>query len=90
MKSIIQAFVKLVVFWLRIRTPLTPGYCECGHPRCSHRKGKGACAGHFPPCEEHKDWRTCACLLFIEDEDEGDDDRTETPSPTDLERMFQG
>jgi hypothetical protein len=61
---------------------LKPGYCECGHERCMHTAGSGACGVGFPPDEHKKEWTSCACAIYIYDPDEdGDDDDTPEPEP---------
>jgi len=74
--------------------PLKPGVCECGHRRCNHVAGKGKCSCAIcKPDDKHTEyWGLCACQTFILDKEEDDDDdeeEPETPSPEELERMYQ-
>lgn len=85
---------KLIMKWLGMEsTPesgLKPGYCECGHLRCSHKNGREECHGQWAPDEKQDKWRGCSCQIFIIDEDEEDDEGPEeTPTPQDLERLYQ-
>ena len=76
---------------------LKPGDCECGHSRCCHKDGRGACSvvydkdddGKPYPADEH--W-TCACLIYIPDDDDENDDTPDVPNDpevVELERMMQ-
>lgn len=85
---IVQAFrfARWLVDKLRPEPPeppspsLKPGYCECGHERCCHERGVGAC-DVLIPADEKIAQGTCACQIYIFDPDEDGDDNDETPEP---------
>ena len=89
--------MKWAINWLRrllgieIETSavLKPGGCECGHARCSHKKGKGKCCAAHPPDEESAEWSDCSCQIFIldDDDDDGDDPEPETPADPSVEEL---
>lgn len=72
--------------------PLKPGICECGHLRCCHINGIGRCTLAWPANEKWPSGSHCACTVYIfdpgEDDDKGDED-PETPSPEQLERLYE-
>lgn len=61
---------------------LTPGECECGHTRSTHKNGKSKCLGHWPPDEETDYWTDCSCQIYIRD------DTPETPTSGELEKLY--
>jgi hypothetical protein len=98
-----KALVARLVYWLTPKPPvppppvimqapeppLKPGICECEHERSTHVGGKGKCCAEYPPDKEWPRGAQCACQLFIlNDDDDGDDD-PETPSPAELEWLYQ-
>lgn len=72
--------------------PLKPGTCECSHARCAHRDGKGKCAAGFKPHSDLNDtdgWLYCGCQCFIPKRDDNDgEDEPRTPSPEELEKLY--
>ena len=60
-------------------SPLQPGICECGHPRCTHERGKFVCTVNFMD-EDTK--CKCACRVFISAESAASD-------VAELERMYR-
>lgn len=92
MKNLWKSLVARLTYWL-IPKPdeiLKPGDCECGHSRCYHKKGKGECMAGFPPDAETPYWTDCGCQVFIlDDDDDGGEDEPETPSPEELEKLYQ-
>jgi len=67
---------------------LRPGPCECEHDRSSHVNGTGRCKGMWAPDEETPEWNECSCQIYIRDDDGGGDASPETPSPSELEELF--
>ena len=66
---------------------LRPGLCECTHNRSSHENGKGKC--HATE-DDWPDGSSCACQIYIRAEDDNDGDvQPETPSLSELEKMYQ-
>jgi hypothetical protein len=45
--------------------------------------------GGFPPDAETPYWKDCRCHIFILDDDDDGEDEPETPSPEELERLYQ-
>jgi hypothetical protein len=104
MKQLWNALIERLVYWLTPKphivspapivqapeTPLKPGICECGHLRCTHIAGKGACTIHWPPNKEWPDGSMCACRVFIPKKNNPPDPQPESPSPSvdELEKMF--
>jgi hypothetical protein len=82
-----------VMRWFWQKKPevfLTPGTCQCSHDRCHHIDGKGKCRVEYPPCEDHpKEWISCACQVYIRDDRNGGEQVDPTPSPADLEKIYQ-
>lgn len=69
---------------------LKPGKCECDHHRCAHKNGKGRCAGGWPPDQETDYWTGCSCQIYIPKKDDGGGENTvPTPTPAELEKLFQ-
>lgn len=69
---------------------LTPGKCECGHTRSSHKNGKGRCKGCWAPDEETNYWTTCSCQIYIRRKDDGGgENNVPAPTPAELEKLFQ-
>lgn len=77
-----------LISWIFPKLDLTPGICECGHKRSSHKNGKWRCKGSFPPDKETPQWTGCSCQLFILDDDDDSDDEPETPTPSELEKIY--
>lgn len=69
---------------------LKPGKCECDHNRSSHEKGKGKCHITFAADKEYPFGASCACQVYIRDKDEGGNSYDPgTPSPAELEKLYQ-
>jgi hypothetical protein len=60
---------------------LQPGKCECGHNRCSHKKGQFDCTVAAGSGVENI--RGCACTIYIRAKNDGGDRLMETPTPSD-------
>jgi len=63
---------------------LLPGKCECGHSRCCHIDGKGACRVAICRDDDDKplpqsEWAICACQIYIRDDDDDSGDGPDTP-----------
>ena len=89
-----KAFVARLVYLLTPKPVvptemLKPGICECEHDRCVHKNGRGKCCGHWPPDKETNYWTDCSCQLFIPEKDDDAADSPETPSPSELEKLWQ-
>jgi hypothetical protein len=67
-------------FW-GTKEDLRPGTCECGHKRCCHQAGKGACYVATPNMPRY----ACACTIYIPKKDDGGDF---IPTPQDLEKLY--
>ncbi len=81
---------KIIEFWNRPKEILKPGLCECGHSRCVHKKGKGRCKGEFAPDNDTPFWTDCSCVVYIkDDDDDGYDGYQPTPSPAELEKLYE-
>ena len=89
MKALWRALIARITAWLEPSLPLLPGDCECSHARCAHRGGTGRCGAQWPPDENNGIWTNCACQIYIRDDDDDDDGEPETPSPEELETMYQ-
>jgi hypothetical protein len=104
MKELWKALIARLVYWLTPKPPvppppvivqapeppIMPGICECGHIRCLHVGGKGKCAKSYPPSDKWPTGAICACQMFIKNNDDDDgEDEPETPSPEELERLYQ-
>lgn len=101
MKSLWGALIARLVYWITPKPyvappapipepPMKPGKCECGHLRSSHVGGKSACTLAWPPNEEWPTGSHCSCQVFIPYKDsDGGEGEPETPSPEELERLFQ-
>lgn len=76
-------------FRKEIPEQLKPGNCECGHGRCSHRRGGGRCSGQFPPDKETPEWTICTCQIYIRDSDNDGSPEPETPTPSELEKLYR-
>ena len=71
---------------------LTPGLCECGHNRSSHRDGKGACTVFKRMSEILNCPFTCACQIYIPiQNDDGSDGPDYPPSEEvkELENLYK-
>ncbi len=102
MRELWKALVARMIFWLTPKppapvivaapeTPMKPGKCECSHERCAHVGGKGRCVAEYPPDKVWLNGAICSCQIYIpskDDDDDGEDD-PETPSPAELERLWQ-
>lgn len=80
------------MFWNRkpkVEEVMKPGKCECEHERCCHEKGKGKCHASFPPDKEWPYGSGCACQVFILDDDDDAGPLPETPTPSELEKIYQ-
>jgi len=78
-------------WWSKPKEPLKPGICECGHARCLHKKGTGRCNKNWGPSDKHLGYLSvCACEIYIPKKDDNDDDpQPDTPSPSELEALYQ-
>jgi hypothetical protein len=101
LKQLWNALIARLVYWITPKppvvlpapipeSPLKPGKCECGHLRCSHIGGKGKCTLAWPPSEKWLNGSICSCQVFIPKKDNDNrEEEPETPSPEELERLYQ-
>lgn len=75
-------------FRKEIPEQLKPGKCECGHKRCSHTEGTGACNTDYGISNEFPKGAHCACKIYIRDSDNGGSPEPETPTPSELEKLY--
>lgn len=77
-------------WWKKEKNPaaLLPGECECGHNRCSHVDGVGACKAVE---DEWPEGSACACMIYIRDDDDEDGNAEPEPDPSigELERIYK-
>ena len=75
--------------WFWRRKALKSGNCECGHFRCVHKNGSGACNAGI----SHDGGITfnfgCACEVYIrdDDDDDGSDDEPEVPTDPEVSEL---
>jgi hypothetical protein len=67
---------------------LRPGNCECGHIRCCHRKGVGRCNVEYPVYDGWPYGGNCACDIYIRAKDNDPYVEPETPTPSELEKLY--
>ena len=89
MRDIWKAFKYWIISPL---VPPAPGNCECGHARCAHKRGRGACVAVIDEREGECVYIACACQIYIYGgDDNGGDDLIPTPAPgiDELERIIR-
>lgn len=103
MKQLWQTLIARLVYWLTPKPsvvppapimqtpepPLKAGICECTHLRCSHIEGRGRCSLVFEPSEKFPRGSFCSCQVFIPRKDNYGENEPETPSPEELEKLYQ-